>query len=56
MSIKVNSALVMNTKDQTINRPIESPAEETKQDSYSQNDDSSLFGENDECSFVKGYN
>lgn len=56
MSIKMNSALEMNKKDQTINRPRESPAEETTQDSYLKNDDGSLFGDNDECSFVKGYN
>lgn len=56
MSIKQNSALEINEEVQIIIERKESAVEAIRQDSYIQNDDDSFFAENDECSFVKGYN
>jgi hypothetical protein len=56
MSIKKDSAFEVDEKVITINECKETPLEKTTQDSYLQSDDYSLFGDNDDCSFVKGYN
>jgi hypothetical protein len=57
MSIKVVTAQVINEKNRVlINEFKDSLVERTVCNSYLQDEDSALMADNDECSFVKGYN